>query len=136
MSSWWFMTKSIYCEQASLLLTSEEYLFYKKLVLYINDFISLISLCISVFWFNLLTAAVKPVLLQLYSPKCSTISLIRKLEYLEIESNAKSPWKSFKRKLEIIVNCDYGGKYRGAAHSICNLKFNVLNEIPAVFRNG
>ena len=27
------------------------------------------------------------------------------------------------------------GKYRGAAHNICNLKFNVPNEIPVVFHN-
>ena len=27
-------------------------------------------------------------------------------------------------------------KYRGAAHSVCNLKFNVPNEIPVVFHNG
>ena len=27
----------------------------------------------------------------------------------------------------------YTGKYRGAAHSICNLEFNVPNEIPVVF---
>ena len=30
-------------------------------------------------------------------------------------------------------HCHYIGKYRGKAHSICNLKFNVSNEIPAVF---
>ena len=30
----------------------------------------------------------------------------------------------------------YAGKYRGAAHSICNLKFNLPNEIPVVFHNG
>ena len=30
----------------------------------------------------------------------------------------------------------YTGKYRGVAHSICNLKFNVPNEIPVVFHNG
>ena len=29
----------------------------------------------------------------------------------------------------------YAGKYRGA-HNICNLKFNVRNEIPVVFHNG
>ena len=33
-------------------------------------------------------------------------------------------------------HCHYIGKYRGAAHSICNLKFNVPNEIPVVFHNG
>ena len=33
-------------------------------------------------------------------------------------------------KSEIIV---ITGKCRGAAHSICNLKFNIPNEIPVVF---
>ena len=30
-------------------------------------------------------------------------------------------------------HCRYTGKYRGAAHSICNLTFKMPNEIPAVF---
>ena len=29
----------------------------------------------------------------------------------------------------------YTGKYRGAAHSICNLKFNVPNKMSVVFHN-
>ena len=33
-------------------------------------------------------------------------------------------------------HCHYTGKYRGAALSICNLEFNVPNEIPEVFQNG
>ena len=33
-------------------------------------------------------------------------------------------------------HCHYTDKYRGAAHSICNLKFNVPNEIPVLFNNG
>ena len=35
-------------------------------------------------------------------------------------------------------HCHYAAKYRGAAHSICNLKFNVPKEIPVVssFFNG
>ena len=33
-------------------------------------------------------------------------------------------------------HCHFTGKYRGTTHSICNLRFNVPNEIPAVFRNG
>ena len=32
-------------------------------------------------------------------------------------------------------HCNYTGKYRGAAHSICSLKFNVPNEILVVFHN-
>ena len=33
-------------------------------------------------------------------------------------------------------HCHHTGKYRGAAHTICNLKFNGLNEISVVFHNG
>ena len=32
-------------------------------------------------------------------------------------------------------HCHYTSKYRCAAHSNCNLKFNVPNEIPLVFNN-
>ena len=30
-------------------------------------------------------------------------------------------------------HCHFTGKYRDATHSICKLKFNILNEIPVVF---
>ena len=30
-------------------------------------------------------------------------------------------------------HCHCTGKYRGATNSICNLRFNVPNETPAVF---
>ena len=33
-------------------------------------------------------------------------------------------------------HCHYTGKYRGAAHKICNLMYNAPREIPVVFRNG
>ena len=33
-------------------------------------------------------------------------------------------------------HCHYTGKYRGAAHSICNLRYKVVKEIPVVFHNG
>ena len=33
-------------------------------------------------------------------------------------------------------NCHYTGKYRGAAHNICNLRYKVPKEIPVVFHNG
>ena len=33
-------------------------------------------------------------------------------------------------------HCHYTGKYRGAAHSICNLKFKVPNEILVIFHSG
>ena len=33
-------------------------------------------------------------------------------------------------------HCHYTGDYRGAAHSICNLKSSVPKKIPIVFHNG
>ena len=33
-------------------------------------------------------------------------------------------------------HCHSTGKYRGEAHSICNLKLNLPHEIPVVFHNG
>ena len=51
--------------------------------------------------------------------------------------------KSILKKLSKSINyrkvrdhCHYAGKYRGTAHSICNLKFNVPIEKPVVFHNG
>ena len=50
-----------------------------------------------------------------------------------------------KRFLKIFANdknyqkvrdhCHFAGNYRGAAHSICNLRFHMPNEIPLVFHN-
>ena len=33
-------------------------------------------------------------------------------------------------------HCHYTGKYRGAAHDICNLRYKTAKEIPVVFHNG
>ena len=33
-------------------------------------------------------------------------------------------------------HCHFTGKSRGAAHSICNLRYKVPNEIPKKFHNG
>ena len=33
-------------------------------------------------------------------------------------------------------HCHYAGKYRSAAHSICNSKFNAPIETPVVFHRG
>ena len=33
-------------------------------------------------------------------------------------------------------HCHYTGKYIGAAHSICNLRYKTRNEILIVFHNG
>ena len=33
-------------------------------------------------------------------------------------------------------HCHYTGKYRGSAHSICNLKYNIPKETAVVFHNA
>ena len=33
-------------------------------------------------------------------------------------------------------HCHCTGKYRGAAHNICNLRYKIPKEIPVVFHNG
>ena len=43
--------------------------------------------------------------------------------------------KFAKDKNDQKVHCQCTRKYRVAAHSICNLRFNVPNEIPVVFHN-
>ena len=51
--------------------------------------------------------------------------------------------KRILKKLSKRINCRkvwdhrrFAGKCRGAAYSICNLKFNLPNEIQLVFRKG
>ena len=48
----------------------------------------------------------------------------------------KNNKKEFKLKRKVRDHCHYTGKYRGAAHSICNLRYKISKEIPVVFHNG
>ena len=41
-----------------------------------------------------------------------------------------------KKQQKVRDICHYTGKYRGAAHNICNLRYKVPKEIPVVFHNG
>ena len=38
--------------------------------------------------------------------------------------------------IKVKDHCHYTGKYRGAAHKICNLMYNTPRKIPAIFHNG
>ena len=42
----------------------------------------------------------------------------------------------FKLYHKVTDHCHYTGKFRGAAHSICNLRYKTPKEIPVVFHNG
>ena len=43
---------------------------------------------------------------------------------------------SDKKRHKIRDHCHYTGKYKGAAHNVCNLRYKVPKEIPIVFHNG
>ena len=43
---------------------------------------------------------------------------------------------SNKEYFKVKDHCHYTGKYRGAAHNICNLRYKTPKEIPVVFHNG
>ena len=44
--------------------------------------------------------------------------------------------KSDKKNYKVRDHCHYTGKYRGAAHNICNLRYKIPKEVPVVFHNG
>ena len=41
-----------------------------------------------------------------------------------------------KKYCQVRDHCHYTEEYRGAAHSICNLKYCVSKKTPIVFHNG
>ena len=41
-----------------------------------------------------------------------------------------------KKHYKVKDHCHYTGKYRGAAHNICNLRYRIPKEIKIVFHNG
>ena len=44
--------------------------------------------------------------------------------------------KNLNQKQKVRDHDHYTGKYRGAAHSNCNLGYKTLREIPVIFHNG
>ena len=48
----------------------------------------------------------------------------------------KNLTRVIKKHHKVRDHCHYTGKYRGAAHNICNLRYKIPNEIPIVFHNG
>ena len=43
---------------------------------------------------------------------------------------------TIKKHNKVKDHCHYTGKYRGAAHGICNLRYKIPKDIPEVFHNG
>ena len=48
----------------------------------------------------------------------------------------KTNKKEYKLMCKVRDHCHFTGKYRGAAHSKCNLKYKVPKFIPVAFHNG
>ena len=48
----------------------------------------------------------------------------------------KSSSLEHKKQQKVRDHCHYTGKYRGAAHNICNLRYKIPKEILVVFHNG
>ena len=48
----------------------------------------------------------------------------------------KNKLKNDEKNYKVRDHCHYTRKYGGAAHNICNLRYNVPKEIPIVFHNG
>ena len=51
-------------------------------------------------------------------------------------STNKNDENTFKLCHKVRDHCHYTGEFRGAAHSICNLRCKTPKEIPVVFHNG
>ena len=44
--------------------------------------------------------------------------------------------ENYKKRRKVKDHCHYTGKFRGAAHSNCNLKYKVLKHIPIIIHNA
>ena len=48
----------------------------------------------------------------------------------------KKEFSTDNKYYKVMDHCHYTGKFRGAAHIICNLHYKIPREIPVVFHNG
>ena len=64
------------------------------------------------------------------------ISLIKTKKYVINAKKAISTDDDNKKYHNVRDHCHYTGKYRGAAHSVCNLRYKTPKKFPIVFHNG
>ena len=73
--------------------------------------------------------------------KKGMIQLTKEEKKIHHEQNFCYIWKKGfstddnKKYFKVKDHCHYTGKYRGAAHDICNLRYKIPAEIPVVFDN-
>ena len=70
---------------------------------------------------------------------------MKKMSHIKSKKNTEYVMEDFvtikiKKKIKLYQrdrdHCHYTGKFRGAAHSICNLRYKVPKIIPIVSHNG
>ena len=52
------------------------------------------------------------------------------------KENFENKYLKDKKYHKVKDHCPYIGEYKGAAHSICKLKYSIPKKIPIVFHNG
>ena len=70
------------------------------------------------------------------SEKSSTIKISRCKTMLHLWKKILKKFANDKNYWKLRDHCHIPSKYRGATHSICDLRFNLPNEIPAALHNG
>ena len=93
--------------------------------------------CVKKFCKDLITHATKVIYYE--KKKMIPLTIKEKIHYNEQEICyicKKEFDNNDKKRYKVRDHCHYTGKYRGAAHNICNLRYKVPREIPVVFHNG
>ena len=57
-------------------------------------------------------------------------------KYVIFDTKLENKYVKDKKCRKVRDHCHYTGEYRGAVHSICNLKYSVPKKIPIAFHNG
>ena len=70
------------------------------------------------------------------TPEQQKNMIILKSAFYAIKNSFIIKNKYYKNLMKVMDHDHYTGKYRGAAHSICNLRYKTLEDIPVVIHNG
>ena len=71
-----------------------------------------------------------------YHTLMKKISLIKTKKYVIDAKKGISIDDDNKKYHNVRDHCHYTGKYRGAAHSVCSLRYKTPKTFPIVFHNG
>ena len=56
-------------------------------------------------------------------------------ELLSIKLQNENIKKENDNNMKVLDHDHYNGKYRGAAHKVCNLQYKLTKDIPVIFHN-